>query len=87
MTPDHRTGDGNQQRDASSLLVLGVFFTILGLLVLVGTLWTRNDMRAAVVNAGSGMILVAVGVGTLLIGRRLARRKPDSDPSDVGPPR
>lgn len=86
MTKD-RVTNTDRQRDASSLFVLGLFFTVLGVLVLIGTVWTRKDMHAAVVNASSGLVLVAVGIGTIGIGRRMARRKGNDGPSDAAPPR
>ena len=68
------------ERDAASLRILGFFFTVLGLLVLVGTYWTPRDenMRATIVNAVSGGVLTAIGAGTLYISRR---KKPTDDNS------
>ncbi len=83
MTDERASGDSNQQRDASSLRVLGLFFTILGVLVLIGTVWTRNDLHAAVVNASSGIVLLTVGIGTITIGRRIGRRKAGNRPPDA----
>jgi len=53
--------ESNSSRDATSLKILGTFFVILGLLVLVGIFWTLGDRRAIVVNAASGLTLLAVG--------------------------
>ena len=65
------SSDG-RQRDASSLRVLALFFSVLGGVVLIATLWTLDKPRAAVVNAVSGGILASVGVGMMLTARRLS---------------
>ncbi len=57
-------------RDADTLRVLGRFFLVLGLLVLVATLWAWGEYRAMVVNLLSGSLLT--GVGGLML--RIARR-------------
>ena len=61
----------DSNRDADSQKILGFFFVALGLLVLVGTLWTLENFRAMVVNLGSGIVLTAVGAVMLAISRRL----------------
>lgn len=68
------------ERDAASIKILGFFFTVLGLLVLIGTYWAIRDenTRATIVNAASGGILTAIGVGMLFIFRR---KKPTDDHS------
>ncbi len=58
------------ERDAASLKILGFFFTVLGLLVLVGTLWSLDNTRAIIVNVASGATLVAVGLGMTAFSRR-----------------
>ena len=68
--------DNNRQRDAASLRILGAFFSALGGLVLVATIWALDDRRAAIVNFAGGAILVAVGGGMLLAARAMARRQP-----------
>jgi len=66
--------DDHSDRDAASLRVLALFFVILGGLVLVGTLWSDDNLRAIVVNMGSGTILVAVGFGMFAVARRISGR-------------
>ena len=66
--------DGNRERDAASLRVLGIFFAILGATVLLATLWELNSPRAAVVNAGSGLVLLSVATGMLLMSRSKTER-------------
>ena len=61
----------DSNRDADSLKILGFFFVALGLLVLVGTLWTLENFRAMVVNLASGFVLTAVGAVMLAVSRRL----------------
>ncbi len=48
-----RKSDAWSQRDAATLRILGVFFVILGGLVLVGTFWALDNYRATIVNLGS----------------------------------
>lgn len=60
-----------RQRDAVSLLMLGAFFSVLAVLVLVGTYWTVGRTHAMVVNLGAGVTLLAVGLAMLWAGRRV----------------
>jgi|GEM_PF-5040061 len=53
-----------QQRDADTLRVLGIFFTIMGVLVLLGTIWAIGKMSAVIVSLVSGGILLAIGLAT-----------------------
>jgi hypothetical protein len=62
-------------RDASSLRVLGVFFAILGGIVLIATFFALAQPRAAFVNAISGLVLSGVGFGMFRIAERLERRE------------
>jgi len=64
-----------RERDAASIKILGFFFTLLGVLVLVGTFWTLHNIRAVTVNLASGAVLTLVGLGMMYF----ARRKPDED--------
>lgn len=52
-----------QQRDADTLKVLGIFFSIMGALVLLGTFWAIGKMAAVVVSLASGGVLLAIGLG------------------------
>ena len=60
----------NDSRDAASLRILGIFFFVMGVLVLIGTFWTLENPRGTVVNIGGGLLLCAVGIAA----RRIARR-------------
>ena len=62
----------HHQRDATSLKILGSFFTILSILVWIGTLWTLDNWRAVVVNLCCGGALFATGLGMLLVARKIA---------------
>lgn len=66
----------NRDRDASSFLLLGTFFTVLAVLVLLGTLWTLDRPRPMVVNLIAGSLLLTIGLTTLWVGRRLKRSRP-----------
>ena len=61
----------NSNRDADSLTILGFFFMALGVLVLVGTIWTLGNFRAVVVNVGSGVVLTAVGCAMAVVAQFL----------------
>lgn len=62
-------------RDAITLKILGIFFLIIGLLVLVGTFWAIGNYRAVVVNLVSGFVLLVVGGIMGGIASRLKNRK------------
>lgn len=65
--------DDSRLRDAWSLLMVGGFFALLALLVLVGTWWTLERPRAAAVNVVAGLLLMAIGLGMIAAGRHLRR--------------
>lgn len=66
-------------RDAASLRLLGGFFLILGLLLLVGIWWSLDDIRAIVVSLTSSGAILAVGVGMIIAARRLKQRADQAD--------
>lgn len=71
------------QRDAATLRILGVFFVILGGLVLVGILWALDNYRAMIVNLGSGLLLTGIGVAMVFVSRLVNRRiSEDAERSD-----
>ena len=61
-------------RDAVTLKILGIFFVVIGVLVLLGTFWALGNFKAVVVNLASGVILSAVGALMVVIAQRLKRR-------------
>lgn len=61
------------RRDAETQILLGGFIFILGLPVLVGTFWADTP-RQAVVNVCAGLVLLALGAGFFLYGRRWLNR-------------
>ncbi|MEO2050096.1 MAG: hypothetical protein ABGX16_26360 [Pirellulales bacterium] len=67
-TTDH------SERDAASLKILGFFFSALGALVLVGTLWSLDNERAVIVNIASGTVLLVIGFGTIVLARRAKKK-------------
>lgn len=85
--PKH-TQSENRARDASSLLLLGGFFTVLATLVLLGTLWTLDRPRPMVVNLLAGGLLLTIGLLTIIAGWRLQRpRSGDQASSGSNEPR
>ncbi|MEM9657897.1 MAG: hypothetical protein AAF961_06000 [Planctomycetota bacterium] len=63
----------DSSRDAMSLRMLGSFFLLLGVLVLIGTLWSLDNLRGVVVSVASGLTLTGVGAGMQLWSRALRR--------------
>ena len=63
----------NRERDVATLRVLGIFFSVMGALVLVASYKAIGNTPALVVNVISALILVVVGGGMLWASRRLAR--------------
>ena len=71
--PNHyNDATGHRQRDATALKILGSFFTVLSILVWIGTFWTLDNWRAVIVNLFSGGALFAFGLGMLLIAKKIA---------------
>ena len=72
-----------RRRDAGTLAVLGIFFCVLGVLVVIGTYWTIGHTHAMIVNLGAGLATISVGVAMLLVSARLrkpvARKESKSD--------
>ena len=66
--------NATSQRDAETLRILGVFFVILGGLVLVGTFWALDKYITMIVNLGSGLVLAGIGVAMVFVSRRVNRR-------------
>ena len=64
----------NRERDIATFKVLGIFFAIMGVLVLVASYQAWGNMPAFIVNVCSAFVLLFVGTGSLWISRRLARR-------------
>jgi len=80
--PQSETNE-HRERDATSLKILGSFFTVLSTLVLLGTFWTLDDFRAVIVNLVCGSVLLAVGLGMIAIGRRIARNQQKDATKDI----
>ena len=55
----------NRARDAATLRILGIFFTIMGALVTVATYEAIGNTPAVVVSICSGCVLLAVGLGMI----------------------
>lgn len=77
-----------REREALSLLMLGAFFSILALLVEIGSAWAVARPHALVVNVVAGLILLAVGLAMLALGWRFHKRARaiKSSPADEHPP-
>lgn len=62
----------HRRRDAEALTIIGAFFALLAVLVLVGVIW-HDRGPGLPVGIGAGLLLLLVGVGAVAIGRRLRR--------------
>jgi hypothetical protein len=56
------------------LRIMGAFFTVFGVLVLIGQGWPQSPSER-LVNAIAGVLLLGIGVGVIGMAGRLARRK------------
>ena len=73
--------DRLRERDSVALLLMGSFFVVLATLVLIGSFWAEGISLAVGVNLGCGGVLLLVGFGMILLGRRWRTR---SNPPDGG---
>ncbi len=69
---DNPETDG-RQRDGQTFTVLGLFFAVMGGLVLIGTFGAVGKTSAVVVSVTSGLVLLMIGIGMSWFGRRLTR--------------
>ena len=69
----------HRQRDSASLLVLGAFFMLMGILVVMGPLWVDGFDFPQLVNMLAAGALFLTGLGMCEIGRR-GRRAFAPDP-------
>ena len=74
----------HRARDAATLLVIGSFFALLAVLVLLGSFWAEELDFPVVVNVAAGVLLMLVGLGMVLMSRRLRRRPIVSTSTDEG---
>lgn len=65
--------ESHRKRDAESLTIIGAFFALMAFLVLIGVVWHDRGVGLAV-GIVAGLILMAVGVGAVLLGVRIKRR-------------
>ena len=70
--PD-KTQQAHRKRDAEALTIIGFFFAVLAVLVLIGVVW-HDRGRGLAVGIGAGVLLLTVGIGAVAIGVRLRRR-------------
>jgi len=72
-----------RERDAASMKLLGGFFCVLAVLVLIGSIWSTGRPHAMVVNIGAGTLMLVVGSGMLWIGTRLRRPLAPTAPNET----
>lgn len=72
-----------QKRDTDTLKVLGIFFSIMGALVLIGTFWALGKAAAVVVSLASGGVLLAIGLGMWRYANGLQRKTLETERSQT----
>ena len=65
------TRQSHRRRDAEAITIIGAFFAVLALLVLIGVLVHRSEGMAVGVCAGS--LLLLIGLGSVWTGMRWRR--------------
>ena len=63
-----------RERDAVTLLVIGSFFSLLAVLVALGSFWAETADFTVAVNLGASGVLLVIGVVMVLTSRRFRRR-------------
>lgn len=66
--PDYR------ERDVATLRALGSFFSLMGVLVLIGSFEAVDNRPALIVSCVSGSTLFCVGMAMLWKGRRMQKQ-------------
>ena len=61
------------QRDGETLFVLGLFLVVLGMPVILGSLWADTSVQKLVC-AISGVILCAIGTAFVVHGKKVLKR-------------
>ncbi len=69
----------HRRRDSEALTIIGGFFMLLAVLVLIGVVLEHEHQMGLIVGAIAGVLLLIIGGLTVYIGRRLS--KPASDSS------
>ncbi len=62
----------HRRRDAETLKIIGGFFAILAVLVLIGVIW-HDSGEGLAVGIGAGVILLLIGLVSVRIGMHLGR--------------
>ena len=65
--------DTHTQRDGETLLALGIFLVVLGLPVMVGTLWADTSIQR-IVCALAGIVIFGIGAAMAFHGKRVLKR-------------
>lgn len=66
----------HRRRDAEALTIIGAFFAVLSVMVLIGVVLHHEVRAGLIVGLIAGVLLLAAGIGAIRIGMRL-RRDPD----------
>ena len=62
------------ERDVATLRVLGIFFSIMGVLVLIGTFEAVGKTAAVIVSICSGMTLLTIGLCMWRVSQRWSKK-------------
>lgn len=65
--------------EATTLKMFAVFFTVIGLFVLIGTYWARKQWDTTIISVASGLSLWLVAFLSLIASRRIHTRLRSQD--------
>lgn len=72
LVPNQPT-DHHAKRDAETQTVIGLFVIVMSIMVLIGTFFAVRP-HAMVVNVVAGLVLLAIGIGMVVLGRKTRKR-------------
>lgn len=75
-----------RERDAVTLFVIGTFFSVLAVLVGVGSFWAEKLDVTVAVNVGASTVLLVIGLVMVITSRLLRRRRVSQRQSQETPP-
>ena len=69
----------HDKRDGESLLIMGGFFVVLAVAVMLGTQWDQWNEPVGVINIAASLALALVGVVMFVAGRVIRHRRARQD--------
>jgi hypothetical protein len=72
-TENSGSNDHHTKRDAETQTVIGIFVIAMSIMVLIGTFFAVRP-HAMIVNVVAGTVLLAIGIGMVVLGRKTGKR-------------